>query len=135
MWYAPVFRRWDVRFQIFVVRRTPCTQAIESTPLVHFRYHKRPSPFPYKRFFYPFWRYDIREHPDVLSYSIWLRLDYFFFVLFPMSHLCLCCVPSAQLVQFPLSPDCLLHIRLRRRLLSFKFRIEEGQEHRFLPAR
>ena len=34
-------------------------------------------------------------------------------VLLPLSHLCLRRVPSTELVQFLLSPDRFLHIRLR----------------------
>ena len=43
--YTPIFRRWDVRFQIFIVRRTPCTQAIEPALLVFLCYHEWSSPF------------------------------------------------------------------------------------------
>ena len=40
-----VFGRWDVRFQIFVVRREPCNQAKKPALLVYLRYQKRSSLF------------------------------------------------------------------------------------------
>ena len=119
-----------MRFQVFVVRRTPCTQALEPTLLVYLCYHKRSSPI----LLNPSWGYDILEHSGVLSHSIRFCLEFFFIVLLPLSHLRLRRVPSTELVQFLLSPDRFLRIRLRRRRLPFVFMIEECQEHCSLPA-
>ena len=56
----------------------------------------------------------------------------FVIILPPLSHLCLCCISPAQLIQLLLSSNCFLHKCIRRCILSFIFRIDESQGRRSL---